>query len=152
MVYFRLIEDLPGRSALGFGLGAARWNSFGCPMIYTCSATALNFLELLAIKGSIVTQSKWKLISLKVEGEIQQLDSEYLSPDWTNRPYPSSTQEFGTQWAKSLMSPVLKIPSCRIPLQSYPHEHNLLINPLHPDFNQAVKFTDEWDVSFEVNS
>ncbi|WP_157373326.1 hypothetical protein [Algoriphagus terrigena] len=30
-------------------------------------------------------------------------------------------------------------------------EHNLLINPLHKDFNHWVKIKEEWDVSFEVN-
>jgi hypothetical protein len=45
----------------------------------------------------------------------------------------------------------LKVPSCRIPLANYSQEHNLLINPLHPEFNEKVRVTDTWDVSFEVN-
>lgn len=152
MRYFRLIEDLAGRSPLGYGLGAGRWNEFGTPVIYGCSVTSLNFLELLSIKGAVVTQSKWKLIELEISEKIPELDVSQLPSDWKNRPHPRSTQEFGTAWAKGMISPVLKIPSCRIPLSSYPNEYNVLINPLHPDFLGSVKVLKEWDVSFEVNS
>ncbi|GMQ26341.1 RES family NAD+ phosphorylase [Algoriphagus sp. oki45] len=151
MRYFRLIENLPGRNSLGYGLGPGRWNPFGTPMIYACSVSALNFLELLSIKGPIVTQSHGKLVLIEITGSIPDLDPETLAPDWKNRPYPRSTQEFGGKWAKSMLSLSLKIPSCRLPLSSYPDEHNLLINPLHPDFSSRVKVLEEWDVSFEVN-
>mgnify|MGYP003675848507 FL=1 len=152
MRYFRLIENLVGRSSLGFGIGAGRWNQYGTPIIYGCSASSLNCLELLSIKGPIVTQSKWKLVVLEIQTPILELDASLLPSDWKNRPHPKSTQEFGTAWAKGMISPVLKIPSCRIPLKSYPSEHNLLINPLHPDFQNSVKIVEERDVSFEVNS
>ncbi|MDR7128429.1 RES domain-containing protein [Algoriphagus sp. 4150] len=152
MRYFRLIENLAGRSSLGYGLGAGRWNQYGTPIIYACSISSLNFLELLSIKGAVVTKSKWKLVLLEITGQIPELDATLLPSDWKNRPHPRSTQDFGTAWAKGMISPVLKIPSCRIPLLSYPSEHNLLINPLHPDFRNSVKPIEEWDVSFEVNS
>lgn len=152
MRYFRLIEALSGRSGLGYGMAPGRWNQFGTPMIYACSVSSLNFLELLSIKGPVVTQSSWKLISLEIDGEIPELDAGQLPTDWKNRPHPRSTQEFGTAWAKGMISPALKVPSCRIPIKSYPTEHNLLINPFHKDFLQLVKVMEEWDVSFEVNS
>lgn len=151
MEYFRLFESLPGRTGLSYGMGFGRWNEFGTPMIYACSASSLNFLELLSIKGPVVTQSIWKLAVLSIEESVPELDTGFLPIDWKNRPYPRSTQEFGTMWAKGMISPVLKIPSCRIPLKSYPKEHNLLINPLHKEFNNWVKIKEEWDVSFEVN-
>lgn len=120
-------------------------------MIYACAMSSLNFLELLSIKGPVVTQSKWKLAIITIEGEVPELDADFLPPDWKNRPYPRSTQEFGTAWAKGMISPILKIPSIRIPLKSYPQEHNLLINPLHKEFSKTVKLIEEWDVTFEVN-
>jgi len=89
---------------------------------------------------------------LEIPEKTPELDASHLPQDWKNRPHPRSTQEFGTTWAKGMISPVLKIPSCRIPLSSYPSEHNVLINPLHPDFTISVKLVEEWDVSFEVNS
>lgn len=45
----------------------------------------------------------------------------------------------------------LKVPSCRLPLVNYPLEHNLLINPLHPDFAKKVTFIKETEVSFAIN-
>lgn len=152
MRYFRLIESLPGRSNLGYGIAPARWNLFGTPLIYACNVSALNFLELLSIKGSVVTKSQWKLVEIEISGVIAELNAEQLSPDWKNRPYPRSTQELGTSWAKGMISLALKIPSCRIPLHRYPKEYNLLINPLHPDFLKNVKIVQESEVSFEVNS
>lgn len=88
---------------------------------------------------------------LEIQPPIPELDATLLPADWRNRPHPRSTQEFGTAWAKRMISPLLRIPSCRIPLSSYPSEHNVLINPLHADFHSAVKVVEEWDVSFEVN-
>jgi RES domain-containing protein len=132
-------------------LGTSRWNEFGTPLIYACSVSSLNLLELLSIKGPVVTQSQWKLALLSIADPIPELDVSFLPTDWKNRPYPRSTQEFGSAWAKGMISPVLKIPSCRIPLNSFPNEHNLLINPLHRDFTKHVKIDQEWDVSFEVN-
>jgi len=149
--YFRLVENVHGRKPLGFGLGAGRWNQAGTPIIYGCSVSSLNFLELICIKGLVVTESKWKLVVLDIKWKIPELVAEDLPNDWKNRPHPRSTQEFGTSWAKSMVSPVLKIPSCRIPLKNYPEEHNLLINPLHSDFLSTVKLVEERDVSFEVN-
>ena len=89
---------------------------------------------------------------LSLAQALSHKEPTHLSADWKNRPHPRSTQEFGTTWAKGMISPVLKIPSCRIPLSTYPSEHNVLINPLHPDFINSVKLVEEWDVSFEVNS
>jgi RES domain-containing protein len=151
MRYFRLIEAVKGRSGLGYGLAPGRWNQAGTPLIYACNASSLNFLELLSIKGPVVTQSAWKLIVLEVSELIPSLDASQLPHDWKNRPHPSSTQEFGSAWAKALISPALKVPSCRIPLQNYPTEHNLLLNPLHPEFQKNVQIVEELDVSFEVN-
>lgn len=120
-------------------------------MIYACSVSSLNFLEMLSIKGPVVTQSKWKLVIFEVKDPIPELEIEGLPENWKNRPYPRSTQEFGSAWAKSMLSPFLKIPSCRIPLGNFSLEHNLLINPLHREFKEKITLIEEWDVSFEVN-
>ncbi|WP_373493391.1 RES family NAD+ phosphorylase [Aquiflexum sp.] len=151
MKVFRLIENIAGRSPLGFGMGAGRWNLYGTPMIYCCNVSALNFLELLSIKGPIVSKSDWILITLEITDDIPFLDPSELPQEWRRRPYPTSTQQIGTEWAKGMISPILKVPSCRIPLSNYPEEFNLLINPLHPEFHQSVKLIKTEDVSFEVN-
>jgi RES domain-containing protein len=149
--YFRLIEKLPGRTALGFGPGSGRWNPYGTPFIYASSHTSLNFLELLSIKGPVVTLAKWSLVQIEIEDDLPYLGIEYLPNDWDRRPHSKSTQSIGNYWAKQQDSYALKVPSCRIPLINYPKEHNLLINPLHPEFIEKVKLIEETDVSFAIN-
>jgi RES domain-containing protein len=148
---YRLIENISGRSALGYGLGGGRWNQYGTPMIYCCNVSALNFLELLSIKGVVVSQSSWSLITLEIDDDLSYLDPSELPKEWRNRPYPISTQQIGTMWAKEMVSPALKVPSCRIPLNMFKDEFNILINPLHPEFLKAIAFLKQEEVSFEVN-
>lgn len=151
MIYYRLMVDDPPYTPLGFGLASGRWNPSGVPLIYACKQTSLNFLELLCIKGSVVSQSKWSLVELDISGEIPYLSAQDLPHNWRERPYPVSTQKIGAIWVEQRISMALKIPSCRIPLSSYPDEHNLLINPFHTDFASSIKMKDKKSVNYELN-
>ena len=152
MRYYRLMEDIPDRTPLGYGRAGARWNFNGIPLIYACNHVSLNYLELLSIKGPVVTKSNWTLVTLEVSGEIHRLDPTGLPSDWKWKPYPRSTQEIGSQWAQKLLGYCLMVPSCRIALSSYPEEHNLLINPLHPEFNKLVKVIGTEQVLYELDN
>lgn len=151
MKYYSLFEKADDRTALGYGIAGARWNLQGTPMIYASNCSAITFMELLSIKGPIVAGTKWILATFEVNSEIAQLNASDLPTGWYVRPYPRSTQEFGTRWAQKVTPPFLKVPSCRIPLTNYPAEHNLLINPLHPDTNKHLRVISEVEVSFELN-
>lgn len=146
------MEDIPSRTPLGYGRAGARWNINGVPLIYACNRISLNYLELLAIKGSAVASTNWKLVTLEVSGSIPRFHTNSLPADWKRRPYPKSTQEFGSQWAQSMGSPYLIVPSCRVALTAYPEEHNLLINPIHPEFTTLVKHIKTEPVSYELNT
>lgn len=123
----------------------------GTPIIYACNNSAINFLELLSIKGPVVSLAKWYLVTMEIKGEIPYLEPKDLPNDWNLRPYPKSTQRFGTNWAQEPMSACLKVPSCRIPIFRYPDEHNLLINPLYLDIQRFVKVKSVKEVEFELN-
>ena len=123
----------------------------GTPIIYASSTSAITFLELLSIKGPVVAATSWVLLGLEVHGDIPHLMAEDLPMNWSRRPYPSSTQNFGTQWAQAMVSPFLQVPSCRIPLSGYPAEHNLLINPLHTDTSGLLRVISQEEVPFELN-
>ncbi|WP_130274783.1 RES family NAD+ phosphorylase [Cecembia calidifontis] len=151
MKYFRLIEKIPGRLPLGYGPGSGRWNPFGIPVIYACSHSALNFLELLSIKGPVVSLTAWSLVEFELAEDPPFLGVEDLPLDWSLRPHPKITQTIGAFWTKQQEHVALKVPSCRIPLINYPQEHNLLVNPLHPDFSNKIKFIQETNVSFSIN-
>lgn len=108
MKYFRLMEALPDRSPLGHGAAGARWNLNREPLIYACNHVAINYLELLSIKGTSVAKCSWALVIIEVIGDIPSLDPTTLPSNWRMRPYPKSTQQTGNQWAQKKASPYLK--------------------------------------------
>lgn len=148
---FRLYENIPTRSALGFGLGGGRWNHPGTPLIYASNRVALPFMELYSIKGPAVATSEWIMASLEIPDEIPELDIKSLPKNWNWRPARNTTKDFGTSWANAKEFLCLKIPSARIPLMAFPQECNVLINPLHPDFPELIKVESEEKVSFSLD-
>ncbi len=152
MVYYRIYESIEGRTSLGYGLSGGRWNHKGTPLIYAACSVALAMMELLCIKGPTISKSKWILASLEVPDKLPALDETNLPDGWNSRPSIGSTKNFGTSWALGQSSVALRIPSARIPLSSYPAEHNLLINPLHPDFESKISIVTEEQIYFGVDS
>ncbi len=150
MVYYRIYEYIENRTGLGFGQNGARWNHHGTPLIYAASSVALAMMEMLSIKGSAVTQGKWILAHIDVPEELPKLGTQQLPEDWNFRPPTRTTKDFGTHWAERKSSVALQIPSARIPLTAYPAEHNLLINPLHPEFAVFVKLIKDEEIPFYV--
>jgi len=67
------------------------------------------------------------------EEAVQDLDPTLLPKDWRNSPPPLQTQIIGDDWVRSASSAILKVPSAL-----FVHEHNFLMNPLHPDFSKLV--------------
>jgi len=149
--YFRIIQKKHVASPMGYGSGGARWNSRGVPMIYAGSSVAIITSEFICIKGGAVVDQSWSLVTYSVLSEPPMLDQDSVPVDWDSRPYPMSTQEFGRNWARMNTSVCLKVPSARILLKAYPREHNLLINPLHPNLLGEVKVVSVDDLFFNLN-
>jgi RES domain-containing protein len=151
MLFYRVYEQLEGRSPLGFGKAAGRWNHSGTPMIYCSSSLALAILELYAIKGSVVSTMNWQVATLEITADIPFIEKLDLPEDWVARPYPKSTLNFGTVWAAQQIGFCVAVPSVRIPLFRFPEEHNLLLNPLYPDFSNHVKVINTQTINFQIN-
>jgi RES domain-containing protein len=149
--YFRIIQKKHAASPLGYGSGGARWNSRGVPMIYAGSSISIITSEFISIKGGAVVDQEWLLVTYSVLSDPPLLDAASLPIDWDSRPYPLSTQEFGRNWARTNTSVCLKVPSARILLKAYPKEHNLLINPLHPNLLNEVTVASVDDMFFNLN-
>ncbi|MDZ7650272.1 MAG: RES family NAD+ phosphorylase [Cytophagales bacterium] len=149
--YFRIIQKKYSGSPLGYGTGGARWNARGVPMIYAGSSVSIITSEFLSIKGGAVVEEEWSLVSYSISSDPPFLDTTSLPVDWDSRPYPLSTQEFGRTWARRATSVCLKVPSSRILLKAYPKEHNLLINPLHPNLHNEVTVISIDDLFFNLN-
>lgn len=54
-----------------------------------------------------------------------------LPPDWNALPAPPACARLGDEWFKRANTPVLRVPSAVVPLES-----NFLLNPRHPDFGR----------------
>jgi RES domain-containing protein len=52
-----------------------------------------------------------------------------LPPDWRTYPAPDRLKDLGTAWIRDGRTVALVVPSAIIP-----REHNVLLNPVHPDF------------------
>ena len=113
----------------GARLYAGRWHRAGVPMVYTATPRALAALELLVHMEVRLAPSDFVLIPADVPDErIISLGPTDLPENWRAVPAPSSTRELGTRWALEKGSLALRVPSVVIP-----EEHNVLLNPAHPD-------------------
>lgn len=152
MIYYRLYQDLSGRTSAGYGTGGARWNKKGTPVIYCASSIAIVTFEILTILGSKVSSVPFILATVEVTGILDYIREIDLPKDWSEIPRPTSTQEIGTAWAKSMNRLGLMVPSARLPLSAYPDEHNLLINPLSSDFAAHFNVLKEEKFLFKLGS
>jgi len=121
-----------GRGAAKYG---GRWNTKGTPLVYTAESLAGAMVELLAYFKDVRSLETRVYFRVKVdEVSILDLDPEALPSDWKAYPYPPSTQRIGSRWAEDRVSVGLRVPSVLIP-ESY----NVLLNPLHPQYEEAVE-------------
>jgi RES domain-containing protein len=120
-----------GQSASDYG---GRWNSPGTKVVYTASSASLALLEILVHLGFPQTLPSYSLIlAIFDDNLVLQLDIPSLPGKWREQPAPLETQSIGDEWVASARSAVLAVPSVVVP-----HETNLLINPLHPDFAKII--------------
>lgn len=136
---------------MSYGSTAGRWNSRNVPIIYACSAVSLAMTEYLCIKGTSLLSTKWSLITFEITTSAPSLEKETLPLEWDLRPHALTTQFFGDQWVRGQTSVCLRVPSARLLLSAYPAEHNLLINPFHPKFQDNVKLSAVEDLHFHLN-
>ena len=121
------------------GAGAAqfrgRWNRDGEQMIYTAMSQSLSMLERLVYMispfpeisiGVIeVPDDCIKFLGIK-EAEIRVLLTDHRE-----------SRKIGSGWIASNLSVALAVPSVHIHPSNWLEEHNVLINPMHPDFSKV---------------
>lgn len=115
-----------GEGARRYG---ARWNSPGVRVTYASESAALAVLEVLAHLGAARVLSSYALVSAVLpRALVTELDAAQLPADWRTSPPPARVQAIGDAWVRAGTSAALRVPSVLVPV-----EHNLLINPAHPD-------------------
>jgi len=109
-----------------------RWNSVGVRVVYASETLALAVLEMLANARRRVPPGK-VFITLDIPDgvRVERLGGRDLPPRWADSPAPRRLQEIGDAWARARRSVALVVPSAIVPV-----EHNVLLNPAHPDFKR----------------
>lgn len=117
-------------SGYGSTLVSGRWHIAGAfPILYTSSNISLAILEYLAHLSPGIKPPALVQLSLEIPDHVfQHVSPSQLPENWNKKGYFPTVQEWGTQWLAERKSLALAVPSIVSP------DHNVLINPLHPDF------------------
>lgn len=110
-----------------------RWNSRGTVVVYTAEHPALAVLEIMTAWNDYQDFSGYHLYRCEFDAAmVEDLVERVVrgSVDPTDR---ATTRAFGDLWTMERRSVALRVPSVVAP-----HSHNYLLNPAHPDFEDAV--------------
>lgn len=134
MRLFRLTKSRHAAKAFsgdGARLFGGRWNPKNVALAYTSESRALAVIESL-VHLDPEDMADFVFVPAEIEEQfVDTFDMSALPSDWTSR--ESSAREAGAAWVASLRSLALRVPSAVIP-----QEHNVLLNPAHPDFSRLV--------------
>jgi len=118
-------------SGEGARLVAGRWNSKGQAVVYAASSLSLAALEKfvhLGMDGAGIRFVSYEILIPDGIGSVSWKAPD-MPADWRAQPAPASTQRMGDGWIGGRSSSVLVLPSVVTP-----SEHNILLNPAHPEF------------------
>ncbi|HVO83165.1 MAG TPA: RES family NAD+ phosphorylase [Syntrophobacteria bacterium] len=126
------IEDLSGEGAR---LHGGRWNHRGTAIIYTSASRSLATVELLVHVSLSYAPTDLKIATIEIPDEPapEEADLSALPSNWRGFPSPPELADLGTSWAESGRTLLLRVPSAVVE-----HEHNILINPAHPDIARVA--------------
>ena len=121
----------PANDGLGASLYGGRWNHKGTPVIYSAASRALCALEILANADELAGDYGVVSIQLPDDLAVTNRSVETLPLNWNAREPGNDTRDIGTNWANSLATSVLVVPSAVIV-----QEYNYILNPRHADFSR----------------
>jgi RES domain-containing protein len=127
----KYLENFTGKG--GSFKNGARWNSPGLPVLYFASTPSVALLEManyLPNPRLVPTDYGLGIYHLPDEISKQILKIEQLPTDWSQYPYPASTQNIGSEWLTNNTSLILVVPSVAVPAGM---ENIIVVNPLHPE-------------------
>lgn len=134
MIVWRLATQRSARAAFA-GEGArrfgGRWNPVGTPVVYGATTLSLAALEILGHVEPGEARPYWSFRVEVPDALVEVLDVARLPRGWNAaRPRPA-TARIGGDWAASLRSLALLVPSVHLPGGE---ERNVLLNPRHAGF------------------
>jgi len=135
MEVFRLSRAKYADQLSGFGaaLKGARWNSPGTEIIYTALNRSLAMAEVVVHFSLSMLPRDFQMLTIYIPDDLEifQLAASDLPTNWNSFPYNSTTQRFGDELVNQNKFALLKVPSAVTK-----GDFNILINPVHPQFNQ----------------
>ncbi len=133
-------DHLGGHGAAAF---PGRWNQRGERTIYTAGSLSLAMLEtLIYLQPPYPTRL---LLEMEVpDNRIHSDTNLFNSPDIVRDKRRS--RPYGSGWLREQKHLAIRVPSVLFPDKYSAAEHNLLINPEHPDIRQVtIRSTGEWN-------
>jgi RES domain-containing protein len=135
MEVYRLVREkyatpLSGKGAATYG---ARWNPIGIELIYTAQNRSLAMAEVAVHLTLATLPDDYMMATIDIPDDIPytQLTEAQLPENWQDFPHPLSTQDIGRKFVTEQAYALLIIPSVITR-----GDHNVLINPNHPDFSK----------------
>ena len=120
------IRAFDGEGARVWG---GRWHSAGHAVVYTAASTSLGLLEKLVHTEEGLLPF-YVTIPVTFDTDlIETVKPQALPASWRSLPAPNTLQRIGDEWADSMRSCILEVPSVIVP-----HESNFILNPKHRDF------------------
>lgn len=148
MIVYRLakkeyINDLSGEGARLYG---GRWNLPGTRCLCVSESAALSVLEFVVHYNKEVMPADLVMGKIGIPDSIffETLKTKDLPKNWDKPGLTLQTQRFGS----AFFSEGSKL-GFRIPSTVSPYAFNLVINPLHPDF-ENIKFVGSEPFSLDV--
>lgn len=138
MLVYRILEAKHAAAAFtgeGARLYGGRWNSPGVAVVYAASSLSLAILEMLVNASGTRLPSDTVYATIEIPDELvpEPLALELLPRNWDRTPAPRELASIGNDWAKSLRSVALRVPSAVAKI-----EHNVLLNPQHGDYRRLT--------------
>ena len=135
-------DDLSGTGARIYG---GRWNKKGSPLLYCSENVSLSIFEILVHFDSLTIPQDLELLELQIDGnQIEVFPLPQFKKIKAAKDAEYQFKNAGQEWIKACTQLALKVPSI---ISIY--DHNILINPSHPNFSQIVKTKKE---SLELDS
>jgi len=118
-------------SGEGARITGGRWNSPGYAAIYASEHLSLAVLEIVVHAPKPEQRRVARVVSaLRIpDALIEVIPPKWVPEHFGPRTAYSLTQAIGDEWLKDRRSVALLVPAAIVP-----REHNLVLNPAHPDF------------------
>lgn len=121
-------------SGKGGLVASGRWHRRGRLVTYAAASLALATLEQLG-RVNVLERLK-QMVYAPAELDTAAIwtpPEDELPAGWDQRPPGAASQAYGEQWLARAHSVALRVPSVILP-----EGYNYVINPAHPDFEEAL--------------